>query len=211
MADTRRHDSESNEVLAKAANAGDDAAASELFRRINPVLVRLLYRWTEDEEESKQLAQETWAKALPSFRQHKGAKFMTWVDRIATNVGRDYGRKKEVRRRYLLQLNAQAAKGTKHRPRYDDEVAADPDDFDSDGAEPLGEGISETLPRSLFDFALETSRKDRDTGTDVHFRRLFARWASDAASVAVADRFVAPAARAFERRRQWRIFATLAP
>lgn len=75
--------------LVKRAKDGDEAAARELIRRMNPRLFRIARGIVPSDADAEEVVQETYLKAftkLDSFRAE--ARFSTWITRIAINTAR---------------------------------------------------------------------------------------------------------------------------
>lgn len=70
---------------------------AQAYRAHYRSLVRFLHRRTGDRAEAEDLAQEAFVRAL----QHRPDHPRPWLFRVATNLVRDEGRKKAVRRRHL--------------------------------------------------------------------------------------------------------------
>lgn len=96
--------SASNDAFAEIvehARAGDEAAFNILFQRFNARICTYLARMVGNEEEGRDLAQETFVKAwyaLPGLKDQ--TRFDTWLYRIATNVAIDYVRTWTFRQTY---------------------------------------------------------------------------------------------------------------
>src|SRR6266571_6447129 len=80
------------------AQAGDMLAFDTLFQYYNARVCTYLARMVGNDEEGRDLAQETFLKvwrALPSM--HDELHFDTWLFRIATNTAIDYLRRRKTR------------------------------------------------------------------------------------------------------------------
>lgn len=83
--------------LVVRARAGDVAAFEDLFQTYTVRITTYLTRMVENNEEGRDLAQETFIRAwhmLPSL--HDPARFGAWLYRIATNVALDYLRSRKL-------------------------------------------------------------------------------------------------------------------
>ena len=70
--------------------AGEAAAFDELVVRYSPNVYALLIRLTEDEEEARDLTQDTFLSALKAIHNFRGeADLKTWLYRIAVNESRN--------------------------------------------------------------------------------------------------------------------------
>ncbi|MHB8599818.1 MAG: RNA polymerase sigma factor [Ktedonobacteraceae bacterium] len=81
------------------ARAGDEAAFNALFQHYNARICNYLARMVGNDEEGRDLAQETFIKAwraLPGVKDN--TRFDTWLYRIATNIAIDYMRFWKFRR-----------------------------------------------------------------------------------------------------------------
>jgi len=73
--------------------AGDDLALNELMTRWQQPLANFIYRYTANEAESIDLAQETFVRVYESRDRFKsGGKFSTWLFTIAINLCRNQAR-----------------------------------------------------------------------------------------------------------------------
>lgn len=92
----------SSEKLAETveqARAGELEAFNELFASYSARICTYLARMVGNDEEGRDLAQETFLKAwvtLPEVRD--ASRFVSWLYRIATNVALDYLRAQKLRR-----------------------------------------------------------------------------------------------------------------
>lgn len=85
--------------MVEQARAGELDAFNELFSSYNTRICAYLARMVGNDEEGRDLAQETFLKAwstLPEVRDP--ARFGSWLYRIATNVAIDYLRAQKLRR-----------------------------------------------------------------------------------------------------------------
>ncbi len=73
------------ELVAKAKD-GDRAAFDELVRLTHAGVYTLAYRLTANEEDARDVAQETYLRAYRSIRRFRGdSRFSTWLYRITAN------------------------------------------------------------------------------------------------------------------------------
>ena len=78
---------ESDIELMMKAKSGDEGAFSELMRRHYRGVLNYIYRFTNNRENSEDLAQEVFLRVYRSVRRWEPeAKFSTWLYKIATNV-----------------------------------------------------------------------------------------------------------------------------
>ena len=81
--------------------AGDNQACAELFKRHEPRVARLMWRFTRDRGTQAELVHEVFVQvylSLPRFRPHR-APFEHWVFRLATRVGYQFWKTQARRRR----------------------------------------------------------------------------------------------------------------
>ena len=111
--------------LVRALQAGDESALNKLMRKYQEPLFWFIWRYTGDEEITRDLLQETFVRLYFGIRRFKPhAKFATWLYSIAMNLCRDYARSKQRRQSYATEsLDA----GDVHRevPAADRGPAAD--------------------------------------------------------------------------------------
>ena len=82
--------------LVKRAQEADRAAFTTLFQRYNASICTYLARMVGNDEDGRELAQETFLKAwqgLAGLRE--ASQFKPWLYRIATNLAYDYGRRQQ--------------------------------------------------------------------------------------------------------------------
>lgn len=76
-----------DEALVAASLAGDASAFDEIVERHRRSVYQVCFRFTNDHEEARDLAQETFVRAWKGLRTFKGrAALSTWLYRIAVNV-----------------------------------------------------------------------------------------------------------------------------
>ncbi len=81
-----------------AARNGDEAAFSFLFETYKARICTYLAHLIGNEEEGRDLAQDTFLKAWRALPQtHKALQFEAWLYRIATNTALDYLRSQKLR------------------------------------------------------------------------------------------------------------------
>jgi RNA polymerase sigma-70 factor (ECF subfamily) len=85
--------SDSDEILMGALAGGNDLALNDLMNRWQAPLRGFLYRYTQNEHDACDLAQEAFVRIYQQrarFRQ--GARFSTWMFQIALNLARSRAR-----------------------------------------------------------------------------------------------------------------------
>lgn len=95
--------------LAALALAGRQSAYGELMRRYREPVFRLVRSHVGDPEEALDVVQEAFVAAFASIGRYDGGRpFRHWINRIALNKCRDWGRRRAVRRlfRFALPLDA---------------------------------------------------------------------------------------------------------
>ncbi len=108
------------ETLVDAARGGDRRAFDELVRQTYEDTYTLAYRLTGNEEDARDVVQETYVRAWKGLKKFRGdARFSTWLYRITANAGYTLTKKRRKHR---------------HEPMGDDAVeipepntAADPE------------------------------------------------------------------------------------
>lgn len=93
--------------------AGDAEAFDDFVKRYSGNVFSLLARLTEDDEEARDLTQETFLRALKSIAKFRGdADLKTWLYRIAVNESRNHFRWwKRRKKSTTFSLDAQSARG----------------------------------------------------------------------------------------------------
>jgi RNA polymerase sigma-70 factor (ECF subfamily) len=89
---------------AQRAQRGDRAAMERLVLRHQSAIARLLWRFAQSRADLDDLVQETFlrmVRGLPGWKAKQP--FAHWLLRIATNTGRDYFRRRVVRRRVMVE------------------------------------------------------------------------------------------------------------
>ena len=77
----------SQEELVAAARGGDQQAFEELVRQTYVATYTLAYRLTGNEEDARDVVQETYLRAWKAIRRFRGdAQFSTWLYRITANT-----------------------------------------------------------------------------------------------------------------------------
>lgn len=84
---------DADEVLMSALAGNDDRALNQLMDRWQAPLRGFLYRYTQNEQDAYDLAQETFVRVyLHRARFRAGARFSTWMFQIALNLARSSAR-----------------------------------------------------------------------------------------------------------------------
>jgi len=88
----------SDDALWRASVGGDDGAFAELVRRHQPLVHRLVRRYTRSAEDARDLAQQVFLRAVDgrqgrwSFFQREDIPFRAWLCRVAINLGKNHAR-----------------------------------------------------------------------------------------------------------------------
>jgi RNA polymerase sigma-70 factor (ECF subfamily) len=93
-----------DEALAGALRRGENSALDTLMLRWQIPLRSFLYRYTQNEADALDLAQETFVRIYRHRANYReGARFSTWMFQIALNLTRDHARRRT--RRPLVALD----------------------------------------------------------------------------------------------------------
>ena len=108
----------SDSALCRAFLDGDEAAFGELIRRHQPLLQRLVRRYATSVDQTRDLAQQAFLRALQAARRTlprlaSGGElpFRAWLSRIAINLGKNHLRQARRWRQAPLEVLAGAADG----------------------------------------------------------------------------------------------------
>jgi RNA polymerase sigma-70 factor (ECF subfamily) len=92
------------------SRTGDHAAFEALIRKHQQMIHTLTYRMTGSLADCKDLAQETFVRAYRQLDSYQGgAKFSSWLYRIAVNACLDWRRQEQRRERLLHEWSEEAA------------------------------------------------------------------------------------------------------
>ena len=104
----------------KRVALGDSDALAGLLERHSSRVHGYLVRYTHSRTDADDLLQETWIRVARSARQFdSGRRFRTWLYGIATNLGRDFLRRRDTQRRALRDVKS----GLELTARSDSNVA----------------------------------------------------------------------------------------
>jgi RNA polymerase sigma factor (sigma-70 family) len=88
---------EDDQILIKKALAGNESAYRVLLNRHKEAIYRLILKIVRNQEEAKDLVQETFMKAFGSLSSYKCQyRFTTWLYKIAANSCIDFLRKRRL-------------------------------------------------------------------------------------------------------------------
>jgi RNA polymerase sigma-70 factor (ECF subfamily) len=86
-------------ALVSAAQAGDLQAFEQLVARHRDKVYTRVFALVRNQDEALDLSQEAWARAWRRLSQfHRESSFLTWITRIAINLGLDHIRKERRHR-----------------------------------------------------------------------------------------------------------------
>src|SRR5258708_13328716 len=106
------------EALVGAARDGDQAAFEELVRATYADSYTLAYRLTGDEEDARDVVQESYLRAFRGLKRFRGdAQFTTWLYRITANCASTHlGRRARHRHDTPLDQSPYAPPAPAHHP-----------------------------------------------------------------------------------------------
>jgi len=111
-----------DEGLVKRFLEGDQDSFNLLMWRWEKPLYQFIYRMIEDQEEARDLCQESFLRAYRSLRGFRQkAKFSSWLYKIAINLCHSWGRKRKRARVISL---SEIARGDGYAPREEREGAS---------------------------------------------------------------------------------------
>lgn len=117
------HDPDDDALVARTQN-GDVAAYDELIRRYQKRVYSVIYNMTSNHADTNDLMMETFAKAYKGIHKFKrGARFYTWVYRIAVNQTINF--LKRNKNRHNLSLDNEDIDLQNRKEMIDQSVAAD--------------------------------------------------------------------------------------
>jgi RNA polymerase sigma-70 factor (ECF subfamily) len=92
-----------NDLIVKAQN-GDEIAFEELIYRYDKMVLRLALKFTNDEDDAKDIYQEVFIKVFKGLSNFQfKSEFSTWLFRITTNVCITYKRSKQKLIHYSIE------------------------------------------------------------------------------------------------------------
>jgi len=104
------------QALIKRAVAGEEPAFDELVCLHHEKLFKLVYNIVKNEEDAKEVSQQTWLKIWKKLDTFKGqSAFYTWAYRIATFTSWDFLRKKKRKSEvaYIDEMEAEGLPATR--------------------------------------------------------------------------------------------------
>ena len=115
--------------LVERAKKGDVASFERLFEKYEKRIYNLVYHMIGDREIASDLTQDTFVRAYNSLDSVKtGDYFLPWLWRVATNICRDYARKRK--RRPTVSLDSQIVdEEGGHMERQIVDTSSDPADL----------------------------------------------------------------------------------
>ena len=91
--------------LIKAAQKGDMLAFEKLYHHFAPRLMGVCFRYAIDQEEAKDLLQESFIKIYEKISTYRDGSFEGWIHRIAVNTALDNYRKRHSATYKIEQIN----------------------------------------------------------------------------------------------------------
>jgi RNA polymerase sigma-70 factor (ECF subfamily) len=114
---------EEEAALVAAAKAGDKSAFEQLVRATSTDIYTLAYRLTGDEEDARDVMQDSYLRAFRSIKRFRGdARFSTWMYRITANCASTHMVRRGKARHEELPADAPVADS---RPDVDPEAMAE--------------------------------------------------------------------------------------
>jgi RNA polymerase sigma-70 factor (ECF subfamily) len=113
--------------LVAAAKRGDPKAFESLFAKYHARVYNLIYRMVGNEDDAEDLTQETFVRchrALPSLKAVDF--FLPWLWRVATNICRDFARRRARRQTWSLDSEIVDDEGTKMSREIQDDSSDPP-------------------------------------------------------------------------------------
>jgi len=109
--------------VVREAQAGDVAAFNALYQHYNGRIVTYLARMVGNDEEGRDLAQETFIKVWQALAKvHDEIHFDTWLYRIATNTAMDHLRRRKSRWPLWKHSEAEAETASMHMAGPEEQV-----------------------------------------------------------------------------------------
>lgn len=98
--------------LARLARAGQQAAYAQLMQRHRDPVFRLVRSHVGNDDDALDVVQDSFVSAFAAIDRYDGSRpFRHWINRIALNKCRDWGRRRAVRRFFNFALPIEAADG----------------------------------------------------------------------------------------------------
>jgi RNA polymerase sigma-70 factor (ECF subfamily) len=96
--------------LARLARAGQQAAYAQLMQRHRDPVFRLVRSHVGNDDDALDVVQDSFVAAFAAIDRYDGIRpFRHWINRIALNKCRDWGRRRAVRRFFSFALPIEAA------------------------------------------------------------------------------------------------------
>lgn len=148
---------EDEELMAELA-AGDDRALNRLMDRWQVPLRGFLYRYTHDDQDALDLAQETFVRIYQHRKRFRaGSRFSTWMFHIALNLARSRAR---WRRRHPADASDRTTEITEARPPVAREADPAEDALSAERALMVRRAIAD-LPGDLRDAVILFEYEDK--------------------------------------------------
>ena len=118
---------QSEDVLIKKAQSGDDGAFESLVRTYESFVYNVAYQSLKSADDAFDVSQEVFIKVYRSLGSFRGdCKFSTWIYRIAVNVIKDFLRSKSNKLKTVSVYETDAEGEEHHIEIADDSVSSDP-------------------------------------------------------------------------------------
>ena len=129
MTENRQYEEQSDEVLARWSQEGDEEAFGELVRRHSSKVYAKAFQLLRDEQEALEASQEAWVKAWQKLDQFRGdANFTTWITRVVINLCFDRIRRYKRTSRWahdsIEEMNEAGKPWERHLPTEDPDPLA---------------------------------------------------------------------------------------
>jgi RNA polymerase sigma-70 factor (ECF subfamily) len=99
----------SDDTLVSMVQQGEHEAFAYIVERYKIPIYNLMYRYSDTSEDAADMSQEVFCRAFERLnRYQKRNQFFSWLYTLALNHARDWTKKRNIRRRKLAQLSAEA-------------------------------------------------------------------------------------------------------
>ena len=143
----------SDKELIVKANNGDAFAFEELIYRYDKMVLRIAFKYTNDDDDAKDIYQEVFIKVYKGLSNFQfKSEFSTWLFRITSNVCISF--KKSKQRKQTFSIDDSADSYTSNIPDIDSEL---PDNvlIKSEFSEKLNNAIDTLSPNQKMSFLLK--------------------------------------------------------
>ena len=99
----------SDDTLVSMVQQGEHEAFAYIVERYKIQIYNLMYRYSNSREDAADMTQDVFCRAFERLnRYQKRNRFFPWLYTLALNHARDWTKKRNIRRRKLAQLSAEA-------------------------------------------------------------------------------------------------------